>query len=95
MKGSKASGIAAAGAPSAFLEKLYEMLSSAENERYISWQPSGEAFLIRDVNGLQDIVLPRYFKHNNLNSFIRQLNMYRSGPPPYVNASTRQGPNSH
>ena len=60
----------------AFLEKLYEILSDSSNGPYISWQADGTAFLIKKVSELQEIVLPKYFKHNNLQSFVRQLNMY-------------------
>ena len=34
------------------------------------------AFVIFDTNELAKNVLPKYFKHNNLSSFIRQLNIY-------------------
>ena len=57
----------------AFLEKLYEILSDSSNGPYISWQADGTAFLIKKVAELQEIVLPKYFKHNNLQSFVRQL----------------------
>ena len=60
----------------AFLQKLMDMLSAAEYSEYIAWQPSGHAFLIKDVQKLEEIVLQNYFKHSNLQSFIRQLNMY-------------------
>lgn len=33
-------------------------------------------FVIKDVEKLEEIVLPRYFRHNKINSFVRQLNMY-------------------
>jgi len=60
----------------AFLEKLYEILSDSSNEPYIAWRPDGTAFLIKKVSEVQEIVLPKYFKHSNLQSFVRQLNMY-------------------
>ena len=61
---------------SAFLEKLYEILLEPSNHPYIAWQADGTSFLIKKVPELQEIVLPKYFKHNNLQSFVRQLNMY-------------------
>lgn len=60
----------------AFLEKLYEILEDPTAEPFIAWQPDGKSFLIKKVNELSEFVLPRWFKHNNLQSFIRQLNMY-------------------
>jgi heat shock transcription factor len=60
----------------AFLEKLYDILTDVSNNPYIAWQADGTAFLIKKVPELQEIVLPKYFKHNNLQSFVRQLNMY-------------------
>ena len=60
----------------AFLEKLYEIMSDDSNNAYIAWQEDGSSFLIKKVPELQEIVLPKYFKHNNLQSFVRQLNMY-------------------
>ena len=65
-----------AAAPAAFLEKLYDILEDTSLESYISWQPDGQSFLIRDVNSVSELVLPHYFKHNNIQSFVRQLNMY-------------------
>ena len=59
----------------AFLEKLYEILTDVSNNPYIAWQADGSSFLIKKVPELQEIVLPKYFKHNNLQSFVRQLNM--------------------
>lgn len=42
----------------------------------IGWTSSGDSFNIRQVGRFTEEVLPRYFKHRNFSSFIRQLNMY-------------------
>ena len=63
-------------APAAFLEKLYDIMENASLSPYICWQPDGMSFLIRDVQAVSEFVLPYYFKHNNIQSFVRQLNMY-------------------
>lgn len=62
--------------PSAFLEKLYDIMENKSVQSYISWQPDGLSFLIKDVQAVSESVLPYYFKHNNIQSFVRQLNMY-------------------
>ena len=58
-----------------FLIQLYEILDDPANNPYISWEPDGRTFLVKDHDAMQEIVLPRYFKHNNMQSFVRQLNM--------------------
>lgn len=73
MSSKSSSGVSGAAA---FLEKLYGILDDVQHSEYIAWQPSGDAFLIKKVDGLQEHVLPRFFKHSNLQSFVRQLNMY-------------------
>lgn len=60
----------------AFLEKLYEILENPELESHIAWQPDGLSFLIKQPNAFSETILPNYFKHNNIQSFVRQLNMY-------------------
>lgn len=59
-----------------FIAKLYTLLSTPENESFISWTESGESFRIRDVSEFSKHVLPRNFKHANFSSFVRQLNKY-------------------
>jgi heat shock transcription factor 1 len=51
-------------------------IQSDEFSKIIFWAPSGREFVIKDVNKFQQIVLPRFFRHSKMNSFIRQLNMY-------------------
>ena len=62
----------------AFLEKLFDILEDVNNAytQYISWQPDGNSFIIKRVNEFSEVVLPKYFKHSNIQSYIRQLNMY-------------------
>ncbi|NXY92085.1 HSF1 protein, partial [Alcedo cyanopectus] len=40
-----------------------------------SWQ-SGSSFHVFDQGQFAKEVLPKYFKHSNMASFVRQLNMY-------------------
>ncbi|ODV83418.1 hypothetical protein CANARDRAFT_30037 [[Candida] arabinofermentans NRRL YB-2248] len=60
----------------AFVIKLWNMVNDESNKEYISWLPSGEAFQVLDRENFMKFVLPKYFKHNNFASFVRQLNMY-------------------
>jgi hypothetical protein len=61
----------------AFLEKLFDILENDSSYHHlISWQPDGSSFIIKKVNEFSEVVLPKYFKHSNIQSYIRQLNMY-------------------
>jgi heat shock transcription factor 1 len=42
----------------------------------IFWNKDGKSFRVKDIKTLENEVLPKYFKHNNFTSFVRQLNMY-------------------
>lgn len=59
-----------------FLRKLYNMLNKESLRGIISWNDSGESFEVHDRERFIEEILPRYFKHKNMNSFVRQLNMY-------------------
>ena len=62
--------------PNKFLLKTYNMINESKNHSYIDWTESGNSLIIRDVDGFTCKILPKYFKHKNFASFIRQLNMY-------------------
>ncbi|GJQ11070.1 hypothetical protein GpartN1_g2861.t1 [Galdieria partita] len=59
-----------------FLRKLYRLVSDPETEDLCSWTASGRSFVIWNPTAFSRDVLPNYFKHNNLSSFVRQLNQY-------------------
>lgn len=42
----------------------------------IKWTDCHSAFTVRQPMNFSTILLPRYFKHKNYSSFVRQLNMY-------------------
>lgn len=42
----------------------------------VSWSESGREFTIHNVAAFSNTLLPRYFKHANFSSFVRQLNSY-------------------
>ena len=43
---------------------------------YICWTGDGSSFRIRDQTQFAASLLPYYYKHSNMASFVRQLNMY-------------------
>lgn len=60
----------------AFLTKLWTLVEDEKNSELIAWDQSGFSFHVYDQTRFAREILPRYFKHNNMASFIRQLNMY-------------------
>ncbi|XP_075996270.1 heat shock factor protein 1 [Genypterus blacodes] len=60
----------------AFLTKLWTLVEDPETNPLICWSPSGTSFHVFDQARFSKEVLPKFFKHNNMASFIRQLNMY-------------------
>ncbi|XP_060820143.1 heat shock factor protein 1-like isoform X2 [Bombus pascuorum] len=60
----------------AFLAKLWKLVEDANTDDLICWSPSGRSFFIRNQAQFARELLPHYYKHNNMASFIRQLNMY-------------------
>ncbi|XP_034275915.1 heat shock factor protein 1 isoform X2 [Pantherophis guttatus] len=60
----------------AFLTKLWTLVEDPDTDALICWSPTGNSFHVFDQGQFAKEVLPKYFKHNNMASFVRQLNMY-------------------
>ncbi|XP_045047681.2 heat shock factor protein 4 isoform X2 [Desmodus rotundus] len=60
----------------AFLGKLWALVGDPSTDHLIRWSPSGTSFLVSDQSRFAKEVLPQYFKHSNMASFVRQLNLY-------------------
>ncbi|KAL5114428.1 Flocculation suppression protein [Pleosporales sp. CAS-2024a] len=59
----------------AFIHKLYNMLEDQSIQHLISWSTTNESFVMSPSSEFSK-VLSCYFKHTNISSFVRQLNMY-------------------
>jgi len=60
--------------PTPFVHATYEL--AMLNNEAIGFTNAGTALEIRNEALLAETFLPKYFKHKNVSSFIRQLNMY-------------------
>ena len=58
-----------------FIHKLYDMLHDESISHLIWWSPTNDSFYLLPGEEFSK-VLSQYFKHTNIASFIRQLNMY-------------------
>lgn len=63
-----------------FLKKCYEMVDDESSDAIISWSQNNDSFIIWDMTEFSVHLLPKFFKHSNFSSFIRQLNIYVSLP---------------
>ncbi|ODV65875.1 hypothetical protein HYPBUDRAFT_112088 [Hyphopichia burtonii NRRL Y-1933] len=60
----------------AFVMKIWSMVNDPSNHEYIRWNDDGKTFQVFHREEFMKVILPKYFKHNNFASFVRQLNMY-------------------
>jgi len=65
----------ASGIP-AFLAKLWKMVDDPDTDHLIAWGDFGNTFVIHNQAEFSQSLLPYYYKHSNMASFVRQLNMY-------------------
>lgn len=66
------------GSVAPFLRKCYEMVDDNSTDSIISWNDTGDCFVIWDMTQFSVQLLPKFFKHSNFSSFMRQLNIYVS-----------------
>ncbi|KAK9281603.1 hypothetical protein L1049_004506 [Liquidambar formosana] len=62
--------------PPPFLTKTFDMVDDPTTGHVVSWSRVGNSFVVWDPHTFSTSLLPRYFKHNNFSSFVRQLNTY-------------------
>ncbi|XP_059643975.1 heat stress transcription factor B-2b [Cornus florida] len=62
--------------PTPFLTKTYEFVDDSCIDDLVSWNEDGTTFIVwRPAEFARDL-LPKFFKHDNFSSFVRQLNTY-------------------
>lgn len=61
-----------------FLRKTWELINMCDQTcpDIACWSDDGRAFLVKDQETFASSIIPRYFRHNNFSSFVRQLNFY-------------------
>ncbi|CAK9160973.1 unnamed protein product [Ilex paraguariensis] len=62
--------------PTPFLTKTYQLVDDHTMDEVISWNEDGSTFIVWNPTEFASDLLPKYFKHNNFSSFVRQLNTY-------------------
>ncbi|KAJ4881374.1 Heat stress transcription factor A-1d [Raphanus sativus] len=59
-----------------FLSKTYDMVDDPSTDPIVSGSANSNSFIVWDPPQFAQVLLPKYFNHNNLSSFIRKLNTY-------------------
>ncbi|CAK8573549.1 unnamed protein product [Lathyrus sativus] len=62
--------------PTPFITKTYQIVDDHTIDDVVSWNDTGTSFVVWDPTVFARDLLPKYFKHNNFSSFVRQLNTY-------------------
>jgi heat shock transcription factor, other eukaryote len=64
--------------PPPFLTKTFDVVEDPSTDSIVSWSGARNSFVVWDLHKFSTAILPRYFKHSNFSSFVRQLNTYVS-----------------
>ncbi|XP_068794267.1 heat shock factor protein 2-like isoform X3 [Struthio camelus] len=59
-----------------FLSKIWALVEDPQTNEFICWSADGQSFKVLDEESFAKKILPKHFKHNNMASFVRQLNSY-------------------
>ncbi|KAG6486445.1 heat stress transcription factor B-4b-like [Zingiber officinale] len=62
--------------PAPFLTKTYQLVDDPRTDHIVSWGGDATTFVVWRPSEFAMDVLPKFFKHNNFSSFVRQLNTY-------------------
>lgn len=71
-----------------FVTKIWSMVNDPDNQEYIRWNEDGKTFQVFHREEFMKYILPKYFKHSNFASFVRQLNMYGWHKVQDINSGT-------
>ena len=74
---------------SPFLVKLVELLENSDNQQYIRWNGISKSFTVLNQEAFSKHILPKYFKHSDFSSFVRQLKLYGFGKKPLSSLTFR------
>jgi heat shock transcription factor 2 len=58
-----------------FLRKSYFMIDTCD-KNICCWSDDGKSFVVKDPNTFEKEIIPQFFKHSKMASFVRQLNFY-------------------
>ncbi|KAK1372588.1 Heat stress transcription factor A-2 [Heracleum sosnowskyi] len=62
--------------PPPFLIKIYDMVEDPSVDSVISWSEARNSFIVWGIHQFSVSMLPKFFKHKNFSSFVRQLHTY-------------------